>query len=316
MQWIRDKAGVAHPEDSWLLAYTRWQPLDDDGPLRFHQHLQQCSICQKKCEAYVAVSGKLGVLAQIQARQRYETAFSARVLENIDRQKKSTSRREPSFKVTSKRPEWQLGFFSVFGRPIAVPLALFCIFLLLLGTVALAYSSLRLPHMPLNPPTRFQMGTAPVGTMITRHLLSTPTVATSTPVVIPHTPTPGITPTPQPSRPPLAATPTTAVLMPTIVACSNPTDVTLFRMRICGSGFTPGDMVALVIDQPQSGVRLLNAVNVDGQGNFEETFLIQSCHNVPFAIYAQDQTDSTKSSGVLQNIIYGDCPPSNGSPGT
>jgi hypothetical protein len=87
-------------------------------------------------------------------------------------------------------------------------------------------------------------------------------------------------------------------------------------MRICGAGFKPGDNVALVIDQPQSGVKLLNAMNVDSQGNFEATFPIHSCHNIPVAIYAQDQTDHSKSSGVLQNITYGSCPAPNGNPGT
>src|SRR5579859_901299 len=48
IRWPRDEDGIAHPDDSILLAFIRQQLLGKHGP-DIDQHIAHCVKCQKRC---------------------------------------------------------------------------------------------------------------------------------------------------------------------------------------------------------------------------------------------------------------------------
>ena len=149
-------------------------------------------------------------------------------------------------------------------------------------------------------------------------------VAQSTPNIIPHSVATSITPTTPTATPttPIAkpvkalpAFPETTVTAtpgppkPTISLCSTTSDKTQRRIRFCGSNFTAGGQVQLVVTFAFSQSKFKLLVPVNAQGIFQISWIASDCKFVPLSIYAQDVKPGHTAgiSQILQNIQFLNC---------
>jgi len=152
----------------------------------------------------------------------------------------------------------------------------------------------------------------PIGRAVT-------TLVQPTARIIPHrAPTPTVIPGGiSPTNP--VPTPAPDTSKPMIILCLVGSDKAQMRLRVCGSNFTKGTQVQLVVSivvgsQPSPK----RVVSVDAKGMFQVLWIFHDCKVAPYAVSASDVTaNHTSEVAVLQNIQFSNCvfPTSTPTPG-
>ena len=263
-------------DDSILLAYTRNQKIENPQSIR--QHIAGCQSCRQKCAEYKRLNAALDVLASVQDNLSYSEPLAYEVLDVI-RGGKRHRRKKPINKFPV--PSIRVAFF-----PIAL---LVTIGTLILVTAMAAFALMHTGNRVPNGSGQSESSPRPSTTIISQQQ--------STPRPKPTVPPPVLSPTP-------IVDPTPAV--PYIKLCTSSNDLAHSVMRICGYNFTARDSVELFIKMPGSSRPKSNAVVLDAQGNFQDSFIINNC-KVPQAIFAKDLNNQFSTS-LLQISSFGNCP--------
>ena len=276
-RWTRSSAGMEHPDDSILLAYTREQSLDEGGS-SIHQHIDVCEKCCQRCIEYAKIGAELSETLELFQRNQDYPPLTESIFEFIDnpaairlaRRQREEERRK---RYPARSAKWQ-NF--VFLRPALAPLGALLV-LVLLVAIALAHGT---AWSYINP---YILHQGRNGTVI-------PSVAT----VASH---PSSSATGQPSG---AVSATETADRAKIRLCTTSADKAQSRMRLCGTNFTPGDKVQLVVHLAGGDARTRPPVLVDAQGHFQDSWVVATCKDVPVAIEVQDETGSTVASWELR----------------
>ncbi len=295
MRWLQYKDGTRHPEESSLLAYVRQQNLEDIKQL--HQHIVQCSSCQRICEGYIQVSDQLQVVRQMQRNLYYPEPLAETVIARVEREQSCLF--------------YNPFYLDSFRIPGLAPLsALFlCLFLGVLVTFASGHTSL-LPTFGLDRSEN--TGTKSTGVTIPSRQL-TPTIEPSQQPgsngqSLGVTPTASVVAQATPTSVVATATPQTQSSIIEICHVQiDPDDPGSGRMEICGSHFQVGDRISLVVDRRGMAPQVQPPVQADDRGGFHKIIVVHSCKEVPIAIYAQDQSNRNLSSNILENVPFGNC---------
>ena len=266
-----------HPDKSVLLAYIRRQPLDDR--LSIQQHIEHCERCSQQCDEYKLISGTLeDALMQI---RHFYPRLTSHVLYSAEKHLYESGKSRAARRQGPRgyRPGRRMA-----GLPVAISLVL--LFAVLLTTVAYAIST---NHTSLisNPSHQGIVTTQPTPDL---GGLEPPPRVTSKHKHPAHVAAPAQTPSVV-----QAATPSSTLKTSLVICGTSATGTSIFLM-LCGSHFTPGDEVTVVLAYPESS-QSLAPVTVDANGRFEAGFTT-SCANVPIVIYANDQTHSTESASL------------------
>ena len=323
-----DAVDMVHPDDSTLLASID-QPFSASARSSVQEHLVLCEKCQQR---YGELKHTTDLLTDTMAhfkRMHQYPPLTLRMLEHIHdpaaagrarRQRQQERLREDlslgaallkrSFGgITAATVYLLLSLLSRFRRgqrrpksiamaslPVAsVPAVAFLVVIAVF--VVLAYSfSINGALKPFRPSGAVTNVVQPT-TIIETHQ--------ATPIVTPETVFPAY-----PGTTPVAAeTPTPGPPKPTISLCSIGSGKDQPRIRFCGSNFTAGDQVQLVISLAGDQPKVRHAVLVDAQGFFQDSWVINNCKFVPISVFAEDITPGHTSevSQVLQSIQFQDC---------
>ena len=186
---------------------------------------------------------------------------------------------------------------------VALPCPSVAFLVLVTVFVVLAYSfSINSALKPFRPSSAVTNVVQPTPIIESRQ--ATPTVTPET--IFPANP--GTTP---------VATPTHGSPKPTISLCSRGSDKDQPRISFCGSNFTAGDQVQLVISLAGNQPKVRHPVLVDSRGSFQDSWVIDNCKFMPISVFAEDITPGHTSevSQVLQNFQFQNCvPPTQGPP--
>lgn len=324
-----DTVGMVHPDDSTLLAFID-QPFSDGARSSVQQHLVLCEKCQQRFGELKHTTELLTDTMAHFNRTHHYPPLTLRMLEHIQdpatagraqRQRQQERLREdlalgasllkrsfggvkaaPAYLLLSLLPWFRRGQKRPKSRAIAsLPVASFpaVAFLVLIAVfVVLAYSfSLNSVLKPFRP----------FGTTVTDVVQPTAIIKThqATPTVTPSSVFPAYPDT----TPGNTDTPAAGSLKPTISLCAIESDKHQPRIRFCGSNFTAGDHVQLVIATPGDQHEVHHLVLVDAQGSFQDSWIINNCKFVPISIFAEDITPGHTSevSQVLQGIQFQNC---------
>lgn len=324
-----DAVGMVHPDDSTLLASID-QPFSDSARSSVQQHLVLCEKCQQRFGELKHTTELLTDTMAYFNRTHHYPPLTLRMSEHIQdpaaagraqRQRQQERLREdlalgaallkrscggikaaPAFLLLSLPPWFRRGqkrpkstaraSLSVASVPAVTFLVLIAVF------VVLAYSfSINSALKPFRPS----------GATVTNVVQPTAIIAThkATPTVTPEAVFPAY-----PDTTPVATdTPTPGSLKPTISLCAMESDKHQPRIRFCGSNFTAGDHVQLVISTAGNQPEVHHLVLVDAQGSFQDSWIINNCKFVPISIFAEDITPGHTSevSQVLQGIQFQNC---------
>ena len=303
---------IVHPDDSTLLTYIG-QPFPDKARSNVRQHLALCEPCQLRYGELKSTADLLTeTLAHFENAQYYPP-LTVKVRESIQN---PAAARLVRLKRRKERLREDLALYPLFpvlfllrsrqlkprnmamaSVPVAaIPAVLFLV--LLAVFVVLASNSEKLKQF--QPSDVTSTG-----------------VAQSTPNIIPHsvaTPITPITPTAKPVKalpafPETTVTATPGPPKPTISLCSTTSDKTQSRLRFCGSNFSAGGQVQLVVTFAFSRTRYKFLAPVSAQGIFQISWIASNCKWVPLSIYAQDVTPghTAEISQILQNIQFLNC---------
>ena len=329
-----DAVGMVHLDDSTLLAYID-QPFSDSARSNVQPHLVLCEKCQQR---YGELKRTTDLLTDTMARfnrMHHYPPLTLQMLEHIQdpaaagraRQQRRQERLRENlalgvallkrsysgikaasaylllslmllFRRGQKRPKsTAMASIPVASIPAVAFLVLVAVF------VVLAYSfSINSALKPFRPSGAVTNVVQP--TPIIQSRQATPTVTPET--VFPAYP--GTTP---------VATPTHGSPKPTISLCSIGSDKDKSRIRFCGSNFTAGDQVQLVISLAGNQSKVRHLVLVDARGSFQDSWVINNCKFMPISVFAEDITPGHTSevSQVLQNFQFQNCvPPTQGPP--
>ncbi|TMD77206.1 MAG: hypothetical protein E6I97_09535 [Chloroflexi bacterium] len=325
-----DAVGLVHLDDSTLLAYID-QPFSDSARSNVQPHLILCAKCQQRYGELKRTTNLLTDTIAHFKRLHHYPPLTLRMLEHIQdpaaagrarRQRRQERLREdlalgaallkhsfggikaapayllPRFRRGQKRPKSTImASIPVASIPAVVFLVLVAVF------VVLAYSfSINSALKPFRPSSAVTNVVQPTPIIESRQ--ATPTVTPET--IFPANP--GTTP---------VATPTHGSPKPTISLCSIGSDKDKSRIRFCGSNFTAGDQVQLVISLAGNQSKVRHPVLVDARGSFQDSWVIDNCKFMPISVFAEDITPghTAEVSQVLQNFQFQNCvPPTQGPP--
>lgn len=316
---------MVHPDDSTLLAYNA-QQLPAKELSGVQQHLALCETCQQRCAELNRTTDLLtGTLAHFQ-RAHYYPPLALHVLERIQnptaarlvRQQRRQERlradlalgyallryaiagmKAAMMHLLAQLPSWlkpdqkRPGNTTMNSIPVAsIPIVGFLV--VLAAFVMLAYSA--------NSNTEQLQS-------IRRAVTSFVQPTTS---IVPH---PAATSTVEPEKkfpvhPVVTVTVTSApgTSKPKLTLCSTGSDKAQSRIRFCGSNFTAHDHVQLMEYITGDQIRPRRVVSVDAQGTFQDSWVINDCKLVPYAVLAVDVTmNHTSEVAVLQNIQFPHC---------
>lgn len=285
----RDTTTREHYEDSILLAYLRRQQLEDGLSLRISQHIdvERCPRCCHKLDELTRVSETLDVLGRIRSYQHYHEL-------SVD----DTYARAQG--VANKRTSSQADLFTVRRRPrksavrlVSLPVA---IALTILFTVIVFALFSGEPMVPGLSHEGVRSNHYNPTIVLKSHQTATPNLALTATANASTTTTAALTPT-------STATPVTG---PYMEVCSGPSNITHWRLVICGHNFEAGTKVVLVA-LGKSPILLPN-VSVNKQGGFQVGWDITNCGNLPTTIFSFQKADAKPTLIKLQNIAFGDCP--------
>ncbi len=285
-----DTNTIKHFEDSILLAYLRRQQLEDGLSLRISQHIdvERCPRCCHKLDELTRVSATLDVLGRIRSYQHYHEL-------SVD----DTYARAQG--AASKRTSSQADLYTVRRRPrksavrlVSLPVA---VALTMLFTVVIAFA-LFSGESKVSGPSHGGVRSNPYKTTVDlrNHPTATPNLALTAIANANATTTAALTPT-------STATPVTG---PYMEVCSEPNNITHFRLVICGYNFEAGSKVVLVA-LGKTPILLPN-VPVNKQGDFQVGWDITNCGNLPTTIFSFQKIDAKPILIKLQNIAFGNCP--------
>jgi anti-sigma factor RsiW len=268
-----------------LLALIRGQHLDNEAFVR--QHLAECAECRRNYASLKQTSGTLDVLGQMAGYQDYPELSSSRML--VKAEEYSVRRLSGAQQRSMQR--------SI--RWVSLPVAIILVILTLAIMIALALRQFGVVTDPRNP------------------LFGVPHVATNSVFsggIAQHEPSPtrtlnttsGATVTPSPSS--------TTQSGPTIEVCSNQPNQKTHTLYICGSGFTPGDKVALRFSIHRFSMQLAPTAKVNKNGTFSVGLRLWGslCFYASGEIYAEDVTSDTPiQSNKLRGTSFPGCSGSN-----
>ncbi|GAC1381317.1 MAG: hypothetical protein NVS4B7_20100 [Ktedonobacteraceae bacterium] len=297
MQWSKDTDGMAHPDESMLLAYTRQQSLDGSWSA-VQQHVNDCKHCLRRCNEYKQIStGITETLAYFQRTQLYPS-LADDVFEFIHnpaaaqlaRQQRQTARRQRKRASGVSRAKWQpvrmMRLVSVVS--VAVLAILFMTVgggLLLNG---LAFQAMNNQGRGNTITIAGQSNKArPTG------IVWTPQATGPTRVTEPATPTSTSTPISTPSA---TATATSVTPQPLFAICSS----SPFRLLICGSNLVAGNTVTVTVDIPGRASVPQRETTVDAQGKIKVSWYINICDIAQVTVHLHDQKVPLNISQVLQ----------------
>ncbi len=279
-----------HLEDSILLAYLRRQKLEDRLSLRITRHIEieRCPRCLHKLDELAQVNATLEVLGRMPSYQHYPELSVADTYARVQgAASKRTSSQAYLYPINNRQRPRKSTL-----RLISVPVALA---LTILFTMVLAFA-LWSGGPRISGPS--QGGIRPNRYNSTVTLLNHPTptanLALTTTASANASATPVLTPT---------ATPVTE---PYIVVCSTPSNITHWRLVICGHNFEVGYKVVLFA-LGKTPTWLPN-LSVNKQGDFQAGWNIDNCANLPTTIFAYEKTNAKPILARLQNITFRDCP--------
>ena len=320
-EWKQDEGDNLHPEENLLLAYMCRQ-LAADTSHEVYQHLAICEPCRRQhttlllqnglaysMPTYPSVADMLG--------ERIENPAAARLA--LQQRRRSALQQDialgrafvlffllKALKVlrlqrqNAKRPASTT--IAIRSVPL-IGIAVLIISILLVVTIILAYTLSN--HIPV--PGIFsggsQFATPPV--MQTQIAIqSKPTATpTATPTLAGNTPGPGSAVTVTST-----ATPTGSN-RPYVKVCSTQAEFAQSQLYICGANFRPGDKIVLYEIVPGIIIRPRSTVFADAHGSFSIVWTMTSCHTVPSAIFAQDQTTGHRytTPPVAVTVAIGSC---------
>lgn len=325
-----DVGKMVHPDNSALLTYIG-QPFPDKARSNVHQHLAQCEPCQLR---YGELKSTADLLTETLAHfddVQYYPPLTEKVFKSIHnpaaarlvRRRRWKGRlREglalgyallghalgevktvvlyplvPLLFLLKSRQQKQRNMAMASIPVAAIPAVLFLV--LLAVFVVLASNSENLKHFH-----SFE---------VTSEVTST-SVVQSTPSIVPHSAATPITPTAKPVKalpafPETTVTATPGPPKPTLSLCSPTSDKAQRRIRFCGSNFTAGSQVQLVVTFAFSQSKFKLLVPVNAKGIFQISWIASDCKFVPLSIYAQDVTPghTAEISQILQDIQFLNC---------
>ncbi len=312
---------MVHPDDSTLLAYNG-QQLPAKVWSSIQQHLALCETCQQRCAELKRTTDLLtGTLAHFQ-RTHYYPPLAMNVLERVQnptvarlvhKQRRQERVREDlvlgyallRYAIGGMKAAtmYLLALFPFWLKPdqkrpsnatmdaipvVSIPIGGFL--LVLAAFVVLAYSanSNTKQHQPIG---RAVTTLVQPTTTIVSHQATTPTVKPGE--MFPTNPV--LTPAPGTSK-------------PTIMLCLVGSDKAQMLLRVCGSNFTAGTQVQLVVSITGNQPSPRRMVLVDAKGMFQVLWVFHDCKLMPYAVLAWDVTaNHTSEVAVLQNIQFPYC---------
>jgi hypothetical protein len=292
--WKRDANGVEHPTPETLLAFMREQCTEHEKS-RINEHLLTgCVPCNRVRAGLTPSSNALNRLKHMSRYLYYPELQSNQVLLHAQRGEPLTSvwtgKRKRKFQVQRKPQVTGLYAPKAGMRYMSIPAA-FAIFLIVaVIAIALAYALVTISGGSIlnKQPGNYIYNSRSNSTGVAQHQPTPPnTVGTLTP-------SPAVSGSPTESK-------------PMIKICAHSTYMFL---KICGFGFKKGHKISLVLDYYGSKPPFVrNAVSADNLGKFMDDWNINSCHNVPIAIYAEDvsQKSGSETSNVLVSIQVMGC---------
>lgn len=323
-EWKQDEGDNLHPEENLLLAYIRRQ-LAADTSYEVYQHLGICEPCRHQhttlllqsglaysMSTYPSVVDMLGeridspTAARLALQQRRRSAlqqdivlgrvfvlfFLLKVLKvlKVLRLQRQNAKRPASTTIAIR------------SVPL-VGIAVLIISILLVVAIVLAYTLSNHILVQGNFYSGSQLATPSV--MQTQIAIqSKPTATpTATPTQAGNTFGPGSAVTVTPTATPTGPT------MPYVKVCSTPAEFAQSQLYICGANFKPGDKIVLYEIVPGIGSKQRSMVFADAHGSFSIVWTITSCHTVPGAIFAQDQTTGHRymTPTVAVTVAIGSC---------
>jgi hypothetical protein len=282
--WKPDKHGEEHPEDSSLLAYIRQQQLENQSKIKQHLDIEQCPRCLHRCSELEQVSKTLAVLGQMLPYQHYPELSVARTYAHIQESANSRTFLQAYLHRANTRQRPRKSAMRLVSLPAAFALAI-------LFTVAMLVFA-DLSGMPLIPRS-LQGGTSPSQSGSTG--------------VAPQF----ASPTPDPALTATANANATAIAsQPYIQLCSTSADIAQSHLVICGYNFDAGHKVSLIVIISGRGPVTRHPVLVDEQGEFQDSWYIHNCRNLPIAIFAYEVDNVKVYSPPLGSISFAACPAS------
>jgi hypothetical protein len=300
VQWTRDSDGVAHPDDSILLAYTRHQSLGRSSP-HIYQHIAGCGRCKLRCQDLGVTSKSITDMLATFESEQYYSPITERVLECIQDpavaslayRKRQQARLQEDlaigkvlvmmpFAKTSKmlNPEPRRPRNNTLARVriFSIPAIVFLLVLAVFIALAFAFSN----NVNWRPPFHSSVSTIPGAVQ--------PTIAIPNPTA--------------------SGTPSSALTThkPTIKSCTvQQPGKNVSLIGFCGSNFTPGDKVGLSVEIDGNKLHTRH-VTIDAQGNFQVLGIINNCRVVQNAtVSVGDVKHPVIVSQVIPNVQLGKC---------
>ncbi len=280
--WKPDKYGEEHPEDSSLLAYIRRQQLENQSKIKQHLDIERCPRCLHRYSELEQVSKTLAVLGQMPPYQHYPELSVARTYTHIQETANRRTFLEAYLHRANNRQRPRKSAMRLVSLPAAFALAI-------LFTVAMLVFA-HLSGVPLIPRS-LQGGTSPSQSGSTE--------------VVPQfvSPTPDLTATAN-------ANATAIASQPYIQLCSTSADIAQSHLVICGYNFDAGHKVSLIVIISGRGPVTRHPVLVDKQGEFQDSWYVHNCRNLPITIFAYEVDNVKVFSLPLRSISFAACPAS------
>ena len=284
--WVLDEVGKEHPENSMLLALER-QELDGPLAIQIRQHVFQCPRCLDMSRNFEDAADVLSTLKTMQRHLRYTDVPPERVFNRLQAEAARYERRLLTRLIRRLDPvqRWFLRYcryFKPVSRLSPVYAALILMVLLTMLAFGIVFAASRVFYGEALPFIPAQSGIPQVGQPK------------------------GIT-LPQHRAPSTANQTGQGQSGARIWDCTNNQERKQSLIAICGSGFKPGDKVAVLVTMPASGEpKQRRIVIVDNKGKINLTIAINHC-NVPLAIVVHDLTNTNVYSNTLQGVKFGEC---------
>ena len=284
--WKRDANGVEHPTPDTLLAFMREQCAEHETS-RVNEHLQTgCVPCSQVRARLTLSSNALNQLKYMPGYRYYPELQSNQILLHAQRGEPLTSvwtgKRKRKFQVQRRQQATGLYAPKAGMRYMSIPAAFGVFLIVAVIAIALAYALVTMNRgfNSNKQPGNYIYNSRSNSTGVAQHQPTPPNTDGTL------TPSPAVSGSPNGSK-------------PTIKMCAHSTYMVL---KICGSGFKKGHKISLVLDYYGSKPPFVrNAVAADNLGEIMDGWNINSCHNVPIAIYAEDV--SQRSGAVTSNVL-------------
>ncbi len=298
-QW--DAGEMVHPDDSILLAYIRQQPLDARWS-QLHQHIFDCAQCLQRFNALKDIDTLLtDTLQHFQSTQNYpslvENVFELiqdPVAARLFRRKRQCARlREDlalgkelvmtSLKRVTTRVMGVLPGLTLTGarrsshiklKSMPAILALVFLALVVVLVFSVTASAFRLFHLSNHDISVAPQPNATISSQSAVQVTNTPTAA------------------------PGSAKSTPGTLHPTLQQCMTNSDRS-FRVHICGSHFTPGDKVQMVVHTSMGQSFRSHLVVVNAQGNFQDVLTVFICKDYRVTVSVENLTHVSEVPPIL-----------------